>query len=171
MEVTWTHTPAISSQIVSSPLNALMDKYEQMIEKYWDENPELYRLLQMKKRVAPSVDIAANEVNSTDAIPSQAEDKPTLGGVLRGPRLRALIRESHSEIRQRVLGLNADVIPRTQAHNRKCAYMNIEAERDFRAEVVAAQLQSWRSLLPNLIKKFSRIPDCVFHSNRSVVSL
>ena len=73
--------------------------------------------------------------------------------------MRARIQENNHEIRQRVLALNADIIPRTQAHNRKCAHQSLAEERDFRADVMAAQIQSWRSMLPKLIKRFSKIPD------------
>lgn len=55
--------------------------------------------------------------------------------------------------------VSAEIIPRTQADNRKYAYNTIEEERHFRGDVTAAQIHAWRSLLPTLIKRFSRIPD------------
>ncbi len=74
-------------------------------------------------------------------------------------QLNASIRDNQRMIRQDVLAANADIIPRTQAQNRKSAHTTVEEERAFRAEIVAAQIQSWRSVLPSLIKKLSRIPD------------
>jgi len=74
-------------------------------------------------------------------------------------QLNATIRENQTIIRQKVLAADADIMPRTQAQNRKAPYTTIEKERDFRSDVVNAQIRVWRRLLPNLIKKLSRIPD------------
>jgi hypothetical protein len=51
------------------------------------------------------------------------------------------------------------LIRHTQAHNRKCTYSSVADEKEFRSDVVAAQIESWRSMLPQLIKRFSKIPD------------
>ncbi len=74
-------------------------------------------------------------------------------------KLKTIIRENHKEIHQRVVNINATINPRTQAHNRKAAYITIEEERAFRSDVAASQIRAWRSLLPSLIRKLSRIPD------------
>jgi len=73
--------------------------------------------------------------------------------------LKAKIRESYKQITTNVADLNAQIIPRTQAHNRKSSYQTIDEERSFRSEVLSDQISAWRSLLPNLIRKFSRISD------------
>lgn len=67
--------------------------------------------------------------------------------------------ESHQEIRQRVIEKNAEIKPRTQAHNRKCSEKTVEDERELRGDVLSAQIKAWRALLPKLLKQFSRIPD------------
>ena len=66
-------------------------------------------------------------------------------------QLNATIRDNQRMIRKDVLAANADIIPRTQAQNRKSTHATVEEERAFRADMVAAQIQSWRSLLPSLI--------------------
>ena len=66
---------------------------------------------------------------------------------------------SHQAIQQEVLTVGAGIVPRTQAHNRKAPYTTVEGERAFRSDIVAAQIRTWRSLLPGLLKKLSRIPD------------
>ena len=73
--------------------------------------------------------------------------------------MKAKIQESHREIQQRIIATNSTITPRTQAHNRKCAYNTIEEERAVRADVISAQIRAWRSLLPTIIRQFSRIPD------------
>ncbi len=100
-------------------------------------------------------------IDSNHAIP--ASEPKTLPSIfdtpLRGAELRAKMRISHHEIRQKVLATHADIVPRTQAHNRKCTYSSLEDEKVFRSDVVAAQIRAWRSMLPQLIKRFSRLPD------------
>jgi hypothetical protein len=73
--------------------------------------------------------------------------------------LKARIREKHHEIKQRISETNAMIMPRTQAKNTKSPYASIEEERADRAEVLASQIRAWRSLLPTIIQRFSRIPD------------
>ena len=108
-------------------------------------------------------DVVAEDVSQNQAADAATtkEDKnePLIARELRGAELRSLIRESQREIRKRVLEADADIIPRTQAHNRKSAHQSLEEEREHRAEVVAEQIRVWRSMLPNLIKQFAKIPD------------
>ena len=145
----------------SSPIHELLNKYEQILSQHRIENPDLYHIVELKK------------LNATAKGQSQivVETKPTCSNTpniksnsffnqpLRGQELRAKIRESHSEIRQRVMPMNAEIVPHTQAHNRKSSYITIAEERDFRLEVVGSQIRAWRSLPPTLINKLSRIPD------------
>ena len=149
-------------QVNSAATLSLAQKCEQMIQLYWDENPELYQLVQQKKQ-AQANDLPQKPAPSEQEIApvSTAEIviPPILTQPLRGAELRALIQESYREIRQHVLVLNADIVPRTQASNKKSEHQSLEEEQAFRAEVVAAQIQSWRSLLPKLIRKFSKISD------------
>jgi len=66
---------------------------------------------------------------------------------------------SHQKIQQAILSVGSEIVPRTQANNRTAPYTTIEEERAFRSDMVAAQIRTWRSLLPGLLRKLSRIPD------------
>lgn len=163
MEATLKPIAVATYQGHSSHLHQLIDKCEQIIQNYWLQYPDLYHKVQQDNQVA-----AANEApqappmvapeNQSATVPESSADL-LFAQPLRGTRLRLLIKASHAEIRQRVSTLNAEIVPRIQAHNRKSSYETIEEERTFRADVLESQLKSWRSLLPTLIKKFSKIPD------------
>lgn len=142
-------------------MDETVQKCKQMVQKYWDENPDLYRMVQEDKQQAAANDAAAIKSNDIPDIHKieAVDPTPPLLGPLRDVALRTKIRASQGEIRQRVLAMNADIIPHTQAHNRKCQYQTIEAAREFRADVLSAQIKSWRNMLPLLIRRFSRIPD------------
>lgn len=79
----------------------------------------------------------------------------------RGQRaeLKQKIAESQKKIHEKIVAAHATIDHRTQASNRKRSYETVEEEREARAEITAAQIKAWRSLLPTLIKRFSRIPD------------
>lgn len=85
--------------------------------------------------------------------------KPTILSWTKRQHLKQAVRASHTEIREKIASNNATIINRTQAGNRKCAHTTIEAERIARGDVVSEQIKVWRSMLPMLIKRFSRIPD------------
>lgn len=163
MEATLKPIAVAAYQAHSSHLHQLIDKCEQIIQNYWLQYPDLYHKVQQDNQLA-----AANETpqaspmvapeNQSATVPESSADL-LFAQPLRGAKLRTLIKASYNEIRQRNLALNADIIPRTQAHNRKSPHQTLEEEREFREDVMEAQIQSWRSLLPTLIKKFSKIPD------------
>jgi len=104
-------------------------------------------------------------------IPLPVVKPPVLGGDLTRPgqspmlqrrpreQLKAKIRESHRAIAGRIAAHDAQIIPRTQAHNRKSERQSLEAERAYRSDVLKGQIQTWRKLLPGLIRKFSKISD------------
>jgi hypothetical protein len=146
----------VGEEVPASYIDQLLDRYEEILQQHRAENPDLYRLVELRKKQAinddgPSED---NVSNITDE-----EEKPLWPMELRGELLRAQIRASHGKIHQHILALNADITPRTQAHNRKCDYQSIDEEREFRAEALGAQIKAWRSMLPTLIRRFSHIPD------------
>ena len=131
------------------------------MDAYWLDNPELYQLIQQKReQEAAANDAACHDIKVTDNAGSGSADIPTpLMGPLRDAALREKIRVSHNKIREYVLEMNAGITPRTQAHNRKCNFQSIEDEHDFRSDLVAAQLNAWRSMLPQLLRRFAKIPD------------
>ena len=74
-------------------------------------------------------------------------------------QLKAKRRDNHALIREFVLAADADVIRRTQAHNRKCVHDTIEEAQAERADIVLEQIRAWRSVLPKLLRQLSHIPD------------
>lgn len=162
MDATLKPIAAASYEANSSHLHSLVDRGIKIVEDYWANNPDLFKIVQLKNQQA-----AANETTSdiqpspTSTPAKKTEPKPqsVLTRPLRGPQLRAAIQASYREIREKVAALNADIFPRTQVHNRKSTFQTIEEEQEFRADLVEVQIQSWRSLLPDLIKKFAKIPD------------
>ena len=114
--------------------NGLMDKYEQLIQSYWDENPDLYHIVQLKKQKVVAANVLTDKATTSehyidgDTITEDRSERIS-NAILRGANLRARIRESHDEIRERSLALNSDIIPRTQAHNRKCGYQSRASPR------------------------------------------
>lgn len=154
---------AATYQARSSHLHLLIDKCEQIIQNYWLKYPDLYHKVQQDNQLAaaneaPQISSLVTPENQSAPMPESSTGL-LFAQPLRGARLRSLIKASYAEIRQRVSTLNADIVTRTQAHNRKSPYETMEEERTFRAELLEAQLKSWRSLLPTLINKFSKIPD------------
>ena len=145
----------------SSFVTELFDRCEQLLGQHRAENADLYRIVDLKRKTAVNSSEMATDHNAQKDKTTAVENNTTsvLDNTLRGPKLRALIQESHRKIRKHVLESNADIIPRTQAHNRKSSHHSLEEESEYRADLVSAQIRAWRSLLPNLIKRFSRIPD------------
>lgn len=147
----------------------LIGQCDLMMKQYWGNNPDLYQIVQQKKQEAELISLKErtndgdSEVTKQTSLSTGTEIDTHTTSIfsrpLRGASLRAKIHESHHEIRKHVLSVNADIIPRTQAQNRKAPYQTIEGEQAFRAEVLAAQIRSWRSMLPKLIRQFSKIPD------------
>jgi len=165
MDNATTHTAADapSGSFYLSPINEIMNKCDQILHQHRAENPDLYRIIQLKKKNAttetPSEISSENHTKKVNTAAIATNVNSSFPKELRGPQLRARIQESHRKIHQRIVALDADIIPCTQAHNRKCEHQSIGEEREFRADVVAAQIRSWRSMLPNLIRRFSHIPD------------
>jgi hypothetical protein len=85
----------------------------------------------------------------------------TKSPVTHHPYRRALkqkIAASQKKIRETIEAHHAKVIHRTQALNRKRPYQTMDEEITAREKVIAEQIKAWRSILPQLILKFSRIP-------------
>jgi hypothetical protein len=147
----------------TSAAQKLLDEYEQILSQHRVNNPDLYRILALKKLNTTTKDrseiVTATEAKSSHSVTAINKNNFLPDRPLRGKELRSRIRESHREIHQRVAVMNAEIIPHTKAHNRKSSCGTIEEERDFRSEIVGAQIRTWRSLLPGLITKLSRISD------------
>ena len=79
----------------------------------------------------------------------------------RGQRkeLKQKITESQKKIHKTIVTAKATIDHRTQSVNSKRSYETIEEEQAARAEILESQIKAWRSILPTLIKRFSKIPD------------
>lgn len=140
-----TTTTRSTREIHTSFLDEMTVRCEKMIQQYWADNPELYRVVQLKNQAT----LAANTPDqspesSAQEIISNAPDTMSLtrllNGALCGAPLREKIRASHQIIRQSVIAADAEIVPRTQAHNRKCTFHSLEEESEARADIVAAQI-------------------------------
>jgi len=66
---------------------------------------------------------------------------------------------SQKQVRENIETTNSKIINRTQAKNRKSSDATLAEEQFSRENIMSEQIKAWRSILPVLIKKFSRIPD------------
>ena len=151
-----------SSENTLSYLEELLNRYETVLHQHRLDNPDLYQLIEQHRQAANKVEPPLSALNSADTHidpPLQSSNDTSLQGPLRGKALRQKIHASHRIIRERVVAMDADTIPRTQAYNRKSPHTTIEGERECREDVLAAQIRAWRSVLPDIIRKFARIPD------------
>ena len=106
MDVPTTPIEPATSQTPPSPLRSLMDKQEQMIQRYWDKNPDLYKIVQLKKQMAAVKEPVKNKLpsphqNQTETT-TETKTESILALPLQGAELRARIQTSPLEIRQRV---------------------------------------------------------------------
>ena len=65
---------------------------------------------------------------------------------------------SQKQIRENIEATDAKIIHRTQAKNHKSPHETFADEQAAREHIMSEQIKAWRSMLPVLIKKFSRIP-------------
>lgn len=124
------------------------------------ENEALINLHEIAKQAAQQAIIEKKNLNG--ATPSTDKESVWCSPVMPKSdrlQLKAKIAENHREIQRCIVTNDAAITPRTQAHNRKSSYATVEAEREFRSDVVSAQISAWRKLLPPLLLKFSRIKD------------
>lgn len=145
----------------ASAIHVLFDTCQRILNQHRAANRDIYRLVDLKKQQAVTSGQSLSPVDSNHTVPaSEHKTQPSIFDMpLRGAELRAKMRISHHEIRQKVLATHADIVPRTRAHNRKCTYSSLTEEKEFRSDVVAAQIKSWRSMLRQLINRFSKLPD------------
>jgi len=138
-----------------SYIDELMDRMQVMYTQHRLDNPDLYLIVDREKEKALEKENAKITVKESGLLTIKL--KPT--EEFRGAELREKIRAGQATIRQELLAVDAAIIPRTQAHNRKCTAQSIEEETEYRAKLMSSQIQAWRSMLPSLIKKFSKITD------------
>ena len=72
---------------------------------------------------------------------------------------RKKIKKARQELRERQEAEGIFSPPQTSVSNALCPYKSIEEEQEAREEAVASQISIYRSILPKLLRKFSRISD------------
>lgn len=73
--------------------------------------------------------------------------------------LREKIKQSRKELAERKKAEGISRPPQNSVSNAKCSYKTEEEEQAAREEAVAAQISTYRAMLPQLLKDFSKIPD------------
>jgi hypothetical protein len=159
---------SLLSEFQSTPLpdenDPALKLIDEMMLDYWQTYPELYRAVNTKKAkaklaCADTNNTPADDTNAKTKLNQCANDTPFLNWPTRGKALRQKRAEGHRLLRETILTTGSAIVPRTAAHNRKCEHETIEEAQTERAELVAAQLKTWRSLLPGLVCKFAKLPD------------
>lgn len=137
---------------------------DEMMLDYWQSYPELYRAVNTNK-TKTMMETALTKNNAIDDTAAQqklnqsANDTPFLNWPFRGADLRQQRAEGHRLLREKTLSTGSVIVPRTTAHNRKCEHETIGQAQAERAELLDAQIKTWRSLLPALMRKFAKLPD------------
>ena len=145
------------SQTADSKRQFIQD-FDQLLLDYNALGADEQRQQTLKELLSPTVTVQTNALLHHSHGQQPANDK-LLSIPLRGAALRATIRKGQWQIRELNKLHHAGIEPRTQAHNRKQAATSIEEEREYRSDILADQIKSWRQLLPGLLKKFAKIPD------------
>ena len=73
--------------------------------------------------------------------------------------LKQKIASNHNLIRAEIKANHVEKIYRTQACNRKVSHACVEDDRAERADLMSQQIKVWRSLLPNILRRFAKIKD------------
>ena len=164
----------------------LVNECQEMMSRYWQQNPDLHEIVEEKKETARIIAKLWEGVSEQPApllfpipvTPPPEKVKPSLterslsaldrlGQLKHSPllqwhwvnELKNKIREGQKKIHETIVDNHAEISHRTTAHNRKCTFQSMEEERDFRSNLLKEQIDVWKKLLPSLLKKFARIPD------------
>jgi hypothetical protein len=73
--------------------------------------------------------------------------------------LKKKISVSQKQVREKIKDTQSTVFSRIQARNIKRPYHTLNEEKEARRSLVSEQIRAWRSMLPTLLIKFSRIKD------------
>ena len=153
------HQPTHKSYIYE-----LFDKAEAILQQHRHENPDLYQMVAERriikeaneKKAETSPSILLQDVKNV-SIPKLIES--IYFKQSKQTELKAKIEKSHQLIHEHHIATESLIVPRTQASNAKQSHCSVEAMTADRADKLSAQIQAWRSVLPILIKRFSKIPD------------
>lgn len=162
----------------------LFNKAKNLLDNFWKNNPDLYKIIQRKKELKVKREEAELENDQTPQQPypaacQQQGDEPliltdrTMSALQRlievkqspmlqwkyRDELKSKIRTNHRKIRNNIVENNGQINHRTAAHNRKCTFESVKKEQQYRAELLEDQIKVWRRVLPSIVRKFAKIPD------------
>ena len=146
----------------TSYIHQLIDKAEGILHKHRHDNPDLYRMVEEQKVIKE-----AKEAMTPLTMISQAVNTASVPKLIESiyfkqskqTELKAKIEASHQLIHEHHVETQSLIVPRTQARNAKQSYCSIEEMTADRSDKLSSQIQAWRSVLPILIKRFSKIHD------------
>lgn len=142
----------------------LLDRYEQLLSKHRLENPDLYRMVEEKKLIL-SKDTNDTKIIAPLILASQIENKVSepkesiYFKQTQQDQLKVKIATNQKYIRESIAATESAIIPRTQSRNAKQPYDSMESMMADRSDKLQVQIQAWRSLLPVLIRRFTKISD------------
>jgi len=160
---------ASSQEIVQPPkhlsyIHTLFDKAEGILNQHRLENPDLYRIVEErkliqeaneKKKAVTPLAMAPTEVNAT--VPKLIES--IYFKQFKQKELKEKIEARYQVIHEHHIETQSLIVPRTQARNAKQMHCSVEEMTTDRADKLSSQIQAWRSVLPILIRRFSKIHD------------
>jgi hypothetical protein len=148
----------------TSTIHELFDQAEGILQQHRFSNPDLYQIVEERKIILFN---KASKNKAMTALSLQVDDKTITPQStesiyykqFKQAQLKNKILFNQKLIHQEVVETQSVIIPRTQARNVKQPHNSLEELKADRADKLAAQIQAWRSVLPILIKQFSRIVD------------
>ncbi len=147
----------------TSYIHELFDRAEEILHRHRQENPDLYRIVEERKIIKE-----ANEKKAlTQAMTSQEVDNTSVPKLIESiyfkefkqEQLKAKIEASYQIIHEHNIETQSLIVPRTQARNVKQRHSSVEEMMADRADKLSSQIQAWRSILPILIRRFSKLHD------------
>lgn len=145
----------------TSYVNELLDKMERILHEHRQKDPDLYRLAEEQRLIKVVKQDTIIEVKPDVAIANARSQKeePLYFKQWQQKELKQKIVANQTLIRDEVFATQSMIVPRTKARNVKQPYASIETMKMDREDKLSEQIKAWRSILPILIKRFSKIAD------------
>jgi DDE_Tnp_1-associated len=147
-----------------SYIHTLFDKAQHILQQHRVEDPDLYRIIEeqklmkeAKQKKAMTPPTITSKVSEHVIAPQPIES--IYFKQSKQEQLKAKIEASHQIIHEHTIETQSLIVPRTQARNVKQSHCSVEEMTADRADKLSSQIQAWRSILPIIIKRFSKIHD------------